>query len=164
MSLFYDGKKKLNAEQVQQIVGGWRTESTWDMLEAVVAGDAGRAIKQLDELLQAGESPQRLFGSMTWSLRRFAEATRIFERSERRGKVDQQIAAALVAAGVRNWPPVLDPAVRAMKQMSRERTRRLYRWLLETDLALKGSHSSPVRSRFALEQIIFRLAKQARPK
>ena len=53
---------------------------------------------------------------------------------------------------LRDEAPGADPdAIRAMKQMSRERTRKLYRWLLETDLALKGTHSSPVRSRFALD-------------
>ena len=63
----------------------------------------------------------------------------------------------------------LDGCVDALKkaeaqliQISRPRATQLYRWLLETDLALKGSHSRPERARLALETLIFRLSRQAR--
>ena len=52
---------------------------------------------------------------------------------------------ALVEAGVPQWPAALEKAERQIKQLGRHRAIALYRWLLETDLALKGTHSAPHR-------------------
>jgi DNA polymerase-3 subunit delta len=162
LALFVEQQGRIDAELVQQVVGGWRTQTTWEMLDAVAEGRADAALRQLDQLLQAGESPLALFGSTAWSLRRFAAATRLVERQERHGgRLD--LAAILQQAGFRNWPSnALDQARKQLQQISRQRGGQLYRWLLETDLALKGSHSSPHRSRWALELLFLRLAKAAR--
>jgi DNA polymerase-3 subunit delta len=48
-----------------------------------------------------------------------------------------------------------------LRQIGRQRAEQLHRWLLEADLALKGSHSRDHRARLVLEQIIFRLAANA---
>jgi hypothetical protein len=45
-----------------------------------------------------------------------------------------------------------------LRRLGRDRGRQLYRWLLDADLALKGSSSSPVRSRLELEELIVRLS------
>jgi DNA polymerase-3 subunit delta len=162
LALFVEPQGRIDAELVQQVVGGWRTQTTWEMLDAVAEGRADSALTQLDQLLQAGEPPQALFGSIAWSLRRFAAATRLVEQQERRGgRLD--VAAILQQAGFRNWPSnALDQARKQLQQVSRQRGGQLYRWLLETDLALKGSHSSPHRSRWALELLFLRLARQVR--
>ena len=55
----------------------------------------------------------------------------------------------------------MDKAERQIKQLGRHRAVALYRWLLETDLALKGTHSAPHRARFALEKLILRLSQAA---
>jgi DNA polymerase-3 subunit delta len=49
-------------------------------------------------------------------------------------------------------------------QLGRKRAGQLYRWLLELDLALKGSHSQDDRARWALEQLVLRMAKGAAAK
>ena len=59
---------------------------------------------------------------------------------------------SLVEAGVPQWPAALEKAERQIKQLGRHRAIALYRWLLETDLALKGTHSAPHRARFALRK------------
>ena len=46
----------------------------------------------------------------------------------------------------------------ALKQLTRRRVRQMYHWLLETDLALKGTHAEPARARLALETLFFRMA------
>jgi len=38
----------------------------------------------------------------------------------------------------------------------------LHRWLLETDLALKSSHSSPDRARYALEFLFMRMNRESK--
>jgi DNA polymerase-3 subunit delta len=54
----------------------------------------------------------------------------------------------------------LEKAERQLVQLGRARASRLYRWLLEADLALKGSHSSPPKARFVLEHLFARMAKE----
>ncbi|MCH7728328.1 MAG: hypothetical protein IH991_17900 [Planctomycetes bacterium] len=50
-------------------------------------------------------------------------------------------------------------AEKQLKQLGRERAGKLYGWLLEADLAMKGSHSAPHRARFVLERLILRMSK-----
>ncbi len=163
LALFVLPGAQVDAALVQRVVGGWRTQTTWDLLDAAADGNTAEALLQLDHLLQAGEPPQALFGSIAWSLRRYAAATRIVQEGERRGqRID--LKEALVRAGFRQWPPnALDRAAAQLKQMTRHRSGQLYRWLLDADLALKGSHATPSRGRFVLEQLFFQLAKQLRP-
>jgi DNA polymerase-3 subunit delta len=165
LALFVKSGQKVTAELVQQIVGGWRTKTTWDLVDAAAAGDAGEALVQLDRLLQSGEHPLALVGSISWSLRRYAAATRIFQQAERRGE-RIGLKEALTQAGVRDWPfGALAKTEDRLKQLGRQRAGKLYRWLLELDLSLKGTHSQDDRARWALEQLILRMAKQspARP-
>ena len=68
---------------------------------------------------------------------------------------------ALTSAGFRDWPiGSVAAAENRLKQLGRQRGGQLYRWLLELDLALKGSHSQDDRARWALEQLLLRMAKQ----
>jgi DNA polymerase-3 subunit delta len=162
LALFVDPEGTVSAELVRQVVGGWRTETTWEMLEAAADGDSATALSQLDHLLQAGEAPLALFGSTAWFLRRFAAATRIVQQQERQGQ-KVNLSAALVEAGFRKWPPeALTRATSQLRQLTRQRGSQLFEWLLQTDLALKGTHSNPARSRWAMEQLILRLAKHQR--
>jgi DNA polymerase-3 subunit delta len=161
LALFAGSDKKIGAMTVQEVVGGWRAKSTWDMVDAAANGEAGEALVILDKLLQSGEHPLALFGSIAWSLRRYAAATRIFQQAERRGD-RMPLREALTQAGFRDWPQgTLKLAEQRLMQLGRNRAARLYRWLLEADLAMKGSHSHESRARFVLEQLILRMSKQA---
>ncbi len=164
LALFVDPGGEITPAMVRDIVGGWRTKTTWDMLEAACDGDADEALRQLDQLLHAGENPLALFGSISWSLRRFADATRAFQRAEHEG-TRPNMGRALEEGGFRAWPQgAMETAARQLKQLGRQRAGQLYRWLLEADLALKGSHSSPQRQRFVLELLIIRMSRQLAPR
>ncbi len=164
LAIYAGADKKITADLVRDVVGGWRTKTMWELADAAADGDAAEALKQLGRLLQSGEHPAALFGQLSWSLRRFTTATRVVQRAERQGR---RIALneALLQAGFRKWPPeALKRSESQLKQLGRQRAGQLCRWLLETDLALKGSHSTPDRARFVLEQLIVRLAQQFRPR
>lgn len=162
LAVLIDPGDKVTPELVTEAVGGWRTKSSWDMLESAADGNAADALRQLDRLLQSGEAPQALFGAISWSLRRFADATRIIESNERKGaRVD--LRGALMQAGFRKWPQsALVAAERQLRQIGRARAGRLHRWLLQTDLALKSTHSVPHRARLVLETLIVRIAKHGK--
>jgi DNA polymerase III subunit delta len=112
----------------------------------------------LDRLVAAGEQPVGLLAMLASKLRPLAAATRAFEDAEGAGRrISPRQAVAESAAKV--WPQMLDEAERNMKQLGRERTGKLYHWLLEADLAIKGSRSKGNGPRMVLEELIVRLGK-----
>ena len=151
--------QEISLELVRNSVGNWRTRTTWEMIDAATGGNAAEAIHQLERLLTAGEAPQALFPMFASTLRRFATAGRLVTDGERDGQ-RIPIQAALKEAGV---PPFkLSDAERQLRQLGRERAVLLHRWLLDADLAMKGSHSGGDRPRLVLEQLILRLGKELR--
>src|SRR5439155_26614711 len=148
----------------QEIVGGWRSKSIWDLVDAAAGGETAEALGQLDRLLHAGEHPLAIVGSLSWSLRRYAAGTRIFQQAERAGR-KISLRESLPKAGVRDWPiGGLAAAEKRLMQLGRKRAGQLYRWLLELDLSLKGSHSQDDRARWALEQLVLRMANPTSPR
>jgi hypothetical protein len=67
------------------------------------------------------------------------------------------LRSALAQAGV--LPFKRDEAADQLRQLGRHRVDEVRQWLLEADLAMKGSHSGGERPRVVLEQLIARLAK-----
>lgn len=143
---------------VHQTVGGWRAKSAWDMLDSALAGDPPAALAQLDRLLMAGEVPIALLAQISASLRRFAAAARVVEQAEGARRAIN-LRQALEQAGVK--PFLLGKVEGQLRKLGRARAGRLYHWLLEADLALKGSSSSPARSRLVLEELIVGLSAPA---
>lgn len=161
LALFCDAKAEVTVELVQQVVGGWRTKTTWELLDAALDGNAAEAISQLERLLQAGEAPQAIAGAMLWSLRRFADTAQLVMEAEHSGR-KISLPMALEQAGFKKWPKgALARAEKQLRQLGRERAGDLYGKLLQLDLSMKGSHSSPTRARWALEQFLVSLSKQA---
>jgi len=159
LALYVEPGGTATTQMVQDVIGGWRMKSIWQLVDAAAEGNAAEALAGINRLLQMGEAPQALFGQIAWSLRRYATATRIYQQAERGGR-RMSLEAALEQAGFRRWQ--LKDAQKQLRQLGRHRAGALHRWLLETDLALKGSHSQPDRARLKLEQLLIRLAKQTR--
>lgn len=145
--------KKITAEAIRQSVGGWRAKTTWVMLDAALEGKLGEAMAQLDRLLASGESPVGLLGQISASLRRLAAAARLVIQGESTGR-KVGLSAALEQAGVRSF--AMQKAQQQLRHIGRERAEKLYGWLLQADLDLKGASSLPPR--VILERLIVRLA------
>lgn len=160
LALYVADGEKVTEQFVIDKVGGWRTKTTWDLLDAAVEGDASVALRQLHQLLAAGESPQAMFGAFSWSLRRFAAATREVQRSERQGR-RPMLRESLIQGGFRNYPRELEKAERQLRKIGRQRASEIYSWLLDADLKLKSSHSAPNRARQVLETLVFKLSSTA---
>ena len=148
---------------VRDVAGGWRTKTTWEIIDQACDGNVAEALTQLDKLLATGEKPIALFGSISWSLRRFAAATRVYEQAEREGR-RISIRESLTQAGFRPWPAnVLQRAEKQLRQLGRRRAGQIYRWLLAADLAMKRTHSQDERARLVLEQLFVRMSRQLGP-
>ncbi len=150
----------ITAELVQRLVGGWRAKTAWDMLDAALEGRVRQALVELDRLLLAGETPIAVLGQIGSSLRRFAAAAQLIESAEGAGR-RTNLRQALEAAGVKAVPFIMNKAESQLRQLGRHRAAQLQRWLLETDLALKGSSSSPTKARIQLEQLLVRLSAKS---
>jgi DNA polymerase-3 subunit delta len=150
--------RSITKDLVDANVGGWQVRQIWDMVNAAAAGDARAALVMLDRLVAAGEEPIALLAMLASKLRPLAAATRVYEDAERAGRrITPRQAVAESSAKV--WPAMLDEAERNMRQLGRERTGQIYRWLLDADLALKGGKSKGHGSRMVLEELIVRLGK-----
>jgi DNA polymerase-3 subunit delta len=158
LSLLAGASKKIDPALVREHVGGWRTRKTWDMIDAAADGRTAEALEQFDRLIAAGEEPWGLLPQMAFTLRQFALALRLVERAERRGQ-RLSVRDALAGAGTR--PFKLGDAERQLRQLGRPRARRMYRWLLDADLEIKGHNSGKEQARRVLETLIIRLSRQA---
>jgi DNA polymerase-3 subunit delta len=155
LSLLVGKAGTIDVGLVTENVGGWRTRTTWDMVDAAADGRAADALQQLGRLLAAGEKPQGLLPQMSHSLRQLASATRLIDAADAAGN-RLSLSSALQQAGV---PPFkLTTAERQLRQLGRERARELTAWLLAADLAVKGHNSADARARIELERLIVRLS------
>lgn len=160
LALYVEKGDAASADLVREVVAGWQLQTIWDIVDTAADGDAAAAMSHLHALLTAGSAPQAVFGQIAWSLRRYAKACRVIQQMERRGgraNLNEAIQVAALAKG----PP--QQAQARLRQIGRQRAGQLHQWLLEADLALKGSHSHPQRGRLVLERLLLRLARQTRP-
>lgn len=160
LALLVKPGEKIDVKLVEDVVGGWRAKTAWDMIDAAADGNARVALQQLDRLLTAGEAPIALLGQFNSTLRRLATARRVMDDAQVTGR-KMDTTSALGIGGVNtNWSAAKEKAQRQFNQLGAARGRQLRRWLLEADLALKGASSGPARGRLVLEQLILRMAAQ----
>jgi DNA polymerase-3 subunit delta len=155
-------KAAITVDLINDAVGGWRAKTAWEMIDAAAAGDAREALVQLDRLILAGESPVALMGQIAWRFRQLASAAQIAVQAQRAGQ-RVNLRQALEQVGVKNWQGAMEKAEANLRQLGARRAARLDRWLLEADLALKGSSSSGDRARLVLEQLFVRMSRQLSP-
>ncbi|NUQ65106.1 MAG: DNA polymerase III subunit delta [Pirellulales bacterium] len=143
----------VGAEGVRQMVGSWRARTTWEMLDAAMDGKTAEALVQLDRLLLAGEHPIALLAQISASLRRLAATTQLVVAGESSGR-RVSVRDALQNAGVKGF--VIQKSESQLRRLGRNRGDRLYGWLLEADLGLKGNSELPPRA--VLERLIVRIS------
>lgn len=143
---------RISTDVVRRAAGSWRTRSTWEMLDAALAGELAAALGQLDRLIAAGENPVGLLAQIAAAVRRLAAATRLVLAAERHGR-RIRLRDALAESGVPAF--ALAKTEQQLQRLGRERGQELSRWLLETDLGLKGA--SPLEPRFLLERLLILL-------
>lgn len=147
LSTFVGEQPRISPDDVRAVVGGWKAETTWAMTGAVRDGNIGDALKYLDNLLVAGEAPQKILGGLTFVWRKYFKATQLAVQG-------MPLKQALKEAGV--FPRDIEPSDRYLRRLSRQRAEKISHWLLETDLDLKGN--SRLAPRLELEQLLFLLS------
>ncbi|MCA9054393.1 MAG: DNA polymerase III subunit delta [Planctomycetaceae bacterium] len=146
LAAYVGERDQIGVEDVRTLVGGWRAETTWEMINAVRDGRADAAVSALDKLLTAGEPPQKLLGGVNFVFRKFAEATE-------RARGGTPLRAALQQAGV--FPRDIDSAERYLRRVGRPRAEEILPLLATADANLKGR--SRVSERLQMEQLLLAL-------
>lgn len=151
---------EITRDDVVRVVGGWRLETTWEMLDAVRDNQLCDALQSLDKLLAAGDAPQKILGGLVFTFRRFAEAT------ERMRPRSMTLPEALKASGVFTRREDADKGkdnVRSgeayLKRLGFDKASRILPLLIEADSDMKGG--SRVDPRLLLERLFVRLAGHA---
>ena len=140
-------RRRIEPDDVSKLVGGWSTETTWAMIDALQEGQLGTALAGLDKLLSAGEAPQMILGGLAFVYRKLAAATELSRHSG-------NLPAALRQAGV--FPNKVEPAARYLRRIGRPQAERFYERLIGADAAMKGS--SRVPERITLESLLVELS------
>jgi DNA polymerase III subunit delta len=153
LALFAKPNQTVDSTYVDQLVGGWRTKSAWDVADWIAEGQIAQAIAELDRLFAAGQSPVGLMAQIGWSLRRFGLAANIFQQAKNVGP-ELRVTDALAQAGF--FANKLASAEQQLRRMGLRRAMQIPQWLVELDLKLKGTHSHDDRARFAIEEFVMR--------
>lgn len=146
----YVGKRsRIEEADVDRLVGNSRTETVWKIMDAVAVGNVKEALAVLNRLFDQGEVSYMILGALASQLRKLAQAYRL---------TSQGVAtdAALQQAGVLPWG--IRGAEQLMRHLGPRRLERLYDWLLQMNLDLRGGSSMPERTQF--ERLIIRLARK----
>ncbi|MEZ6056771.1 MAG: DNA polymerase III subunit delta [Planctomycetaceae bacterium] len=153
LAAYVGDRARIGVDDVRILVGGWKAETTWDMINAIRDGQPGVALSALDKLLNAGEAPQMILGGINFVFRKFAQAT---ERA--RGGVT--LSAALKQAQV--FFRDIESSEQYLRRIGRQRAERLLTLLSQADAGLKGG--SRISERIQLERLVLELSGSIPPK
>jgi DNA polymerase-3 subunit delta len=149
LAIYVGAAPRIDAGDVDKLVGSSRQENTWKVFDAIGGGQVPEALALVARLLDQGDDPLRILGAFSLQLRRLVQAARLNQQG-------RSLAAALDEAGV---PPFATRgAEHQLRHLGRRRLERLYDWLLEVDLGLKGGSELPPRT--LLERLVVRLARK----
>lgn len=149
LATFVGAGKQIGKDVVDRLVGRTREAETFKIFDAIGAGRTADALSILQRLIADGESPIAILGAFSWQMRRLAALSRI----SRRGV---PLAQAFNDVGV---PPFARQGLeQQLRHIGRRRMDRIYDWLIETDLGLKGSSQLP--DHLLLETLIVKLARK----
>ena len=139
--------ESITPEDVRTLVGGWKAETTWVMLNAARDGHIGRALECLDQLFTAGEAPQKLLGGLNHSFRRIALATEL-------SRGGQPLSAAIKDAGV--FYKETGAVEKYLRRIGRPAAEKILHRLARADRNMKGG--SRVPERIQMEELIVTLS------
>jgi DNA polymerase-3 subunit delta len=69
LMLYALGQTQITAEDVREVTGPAALQDDWAMTNAIEAGRAGDALRQLALMLEAGRAPEQILGQLGWVVR-----------------------------------------------------------------------------------------------
>jgi DNA polymerase-3 subunit delta len=151
LAVYTGSRKKITTEDVDKLVGRSQAQNLFRIFDAIGAGDPRGALAILGRLFDQSEEPIKITGGINSSLRKLAQANRLVQ-------LGKPMQAAFDEVGV---PPYFARNYyQQLKHLGPDRAGKLYDWMLELSLDLRGN--SPLPPRILLERLIIRLARKER--
>ncbi len=147
LSSYVGDREQIDAEDVRKLVGGWKAETTWSMVDAIRDGKPGEAVACLNKLLYSGEPGPKILGGLNYVFRKVALAT---EQSRRGTPLPQ----ALKDCGV--FPRDVSAMEAYLRRIRRPRAEAILETLAKADYGLKGGSRLP--EALQLEQLVLWLS------
>jgi DNA polymerase III subunit delta len=146
LATYAGDRRRIAANDVRRLVVSSEASSAWDLADALLDGQASRALEILNGLLLNGESGSKLVGALAWTYRKVVEAQELPQ-----GVTGWQAAQRL---GMR--PDAATSLVRKAQRLNRARARAALVALAEADRSLKSSGAD---ERSLMEFLIVRLCR-----
>lgn len=150
LSLYVGTAEQIENADVDRLVGNSREQSTWQIFDLIGAGKPAGALAHLDRLFAQGDDPIKLLGAFAYQLRKMAMTNRLVQQGV-------PVGEAMNQAGVPGFPAARQGIEQQMRHLGKRRLDRLYDWLIQTDLGIKGSSQLPARTQ--LERLVIWLAR-----
>jgi DNA polymerase III subunit delta len=147
LAAFTGENEKIEMDDIRKLVGGWKAETTWEMLNAIRDGRSGIALEHLEKLLNSGEAPQKILGGLNFVYRKLAQATEL-------ARLGIPLNDALKKAGV--FPRDIQSSSGYLRKIGRPKAENIYSRLLKIDSNMKGG--SRLDSRIQLEKLLISLS------
>jgi len=148
LAIYAGNAVRIDVGDVDALVGRNRGADTFKIFNAIGAGKSAEALAILDELFHQGDDALAILGAFSWQLRRLAQAARLCQQG-------LSLPAAMDRLGIPEW--AARSCEQQLKHLGARRAERLYDWLLENDLGMKGGSGLPAR--LQLERLVVRLAR-----
>lgn len=151
LATYVGDRDKILPDDVDRLVGNSREEKAWAIFDLIGQGNTAAALRFLQRQLEQGEDPQAILGMCGKTIRQLAAAARLITSQK------LPMSAALQQAGV--LPFGMKNAEAVLRHLSRARALKLFDWLLELHLDLRGN--SQLDKSTLLERFFLRLASKA---
>jgi DNA polymerase III subunit delta len=140
--------KAITEPDVNRLAGRSWVADTFKIFDAIGQARTREALAILGRLFEQNKEPLEILGAFSWKLRQLAQVGRLHQQG-------MSLAAAMERANV--LPYARRGVEQQLHHLGRRRLEKLYDWLLESDLGMKGNSQLPPR--LLLERLIVRLAR-----
>jgi DNA polymerase-3 subunit delta len=147
LEIFISPSKKIQPRHVQELIGGYSSQTVFDFARLVGQGSFAQASRLLDELMALGEPLVRLFSLLA---RHFKQLKLAQEGLTKR------LGEAEMATLLKVHPFFVKEYVGQAKQISSQRLNEIQMDLLPTDRLLK---SSPLNARLVLDRFLMKACR-----
>jgi DNA polymerase-3 subunit delta len=145
IKLYLKDRTSITFDDVKTVVGDFREYSSFDLAAALGQKNRGKALLILSRLLQEGEAPVGLLGSVAWNFRRLLQAKAMESAGVGPDEIMKKLRVIFHQAGLFK---------EQMRRYSAEELRESFSVMLEADRALK---SGGLNGRLVLERMILKL-------
>jgi DNA polymerase-3 subunit delta len=148
LATYVGERTTIDEDDVDKLCGRSRAADTFKIFAAIGEGKSAEALEILHRLRDEGAEPLQVLGAFSWQLRKLAQAGRLVKQGESATQALSRVGFA---------PFALRNAEQQMRHLGMRRLEKLFDWLLEMDLGLKGSN--PLPPWMQMERFVVRLAQ-----